>query len=125
MQSRDEPRVIDAPPVVRVEPLGVDIEIQPGETLIEAAWRQGFDWPTVCYAQAECTLCHVRVLEGFDNLAPMEEQESRAVDELLGRARHRDTIRLACRLEFRGNAVVRKNGVHPRQPDASHPAPVE
>jgi len=113
--SGDEVGLPGARPVVRVEPLGVDIEVQPGETLIEAAWRQGFDWPTVCYAQAECTLCHVRVLEGSENLAPMQQQESKTIQELLGRARHRDAIRLACRLEVRGNVVVRKNGVQQRQ----------
>jgi 2Fe-2S ferredoxin len=103
--------------VVRVEPLGADVEVQPGETLIEAAWRQGLEWPTVCYAQAQCTLCHVRVLSGSGELGPMGEEEEQAIRTLLGRARRPDEIRLACRLEVHGDAVVRKHGVHQaRQP---------
>ncbi|WP_083420007.1 2Fe-2S iron-sulfur cluster-binding protein [Pseudofrankia sp. BMG5.36] len=101
-----------AVPVVRVEPLGVTIEVSPGETLIEAAWREGFDWPTVCYGQAQCAVCHVRVLDGVENLAPPESEEGDAIRTLLGaRAGRLGEIRLACRLEVTGGAVVEKRGV--------------
>ena len=52
---------VGAGPVVRVEPIGVTFRLAEGETLIQAAWRQGYDWPTVCGGRAECTACHVLI----------------------------------------------------------------
>ena len=40
--------------VVRVEPAGVDIPVDDGETLMAAAVRAGYRWPTVCGGQAQC-----------------------------------------------------------------------
>jgi hypothetical protein len=47
--------------MVRGEPLGVDLELEPGESVIEVAWRLGYRWPTTCWGQAECMLCRVDV----------------------------------------------------------------
>jgi|HubBroStandDraft_6_1064221.scaffolds.fasta_scaffold92359_2 2Fe-2S ferredoxin len=38
--------------VVRVEPLGVDIDVRPGESIMAAAQRSGYYWPTHCQAMA-------------------------------------------------------------------------
>jgi hypothetical protein len=38
--------------VVRVEPLGVDIDVRPGESIMAAAQRGGYYWPTQCHCQA-------------------------------------------------------------------------
>ncbi len=106
-------------PVVRVEPLGVEIEVRPGETLIEAAWREGYHWPTVCFGQADCTVCHVVVLEGSDNLSAIASDEEAALEVLSGHGRRNVTNhRLACRLEVHGPAVVRKRGVRREVPGA-------
>jgi 2Fe-2S ferredoxin len=102
--------------VVRVEPSGREIEVLPGETLIEAAWRQGLYWPTICYGQAQCMACHVVVQSGADNLSEVGEEEAEAMRLLLRvrGGRSVDRRRLACRLEVLGPAVVEKRGVRPR-----------
>ena len=99
--------------IVHVEPIGIDLELQPGETIIEAAWRHGYSWPTVCYGQAECTLCHVEVLSGEEHLTPVDDEERDALEQRLPGADGRDLtrIRLACRARATGDVTVRKRGV--------------
>jgi 2Fe-2S ferredoxin len=104
-------------PLVHVEPLGVEFEVEPGETIIEAAWRLGYDWPTRCYGMAECTYCAVEVVGGGQNLSPVEEEEKGVLE-------HRMTsfgpdltrFRLACRAQPTGEVTVRREGVG-RHPD--------
>jgi 2Fe-2S ferredoxin len=97
--------------LVRVEPLGVDIEVQAGETLIDAAWREGYWWPTVCFGQAECTACHVVVRSGDANLSEIGTEEARALQLLRTSASNLADVRLACRLEVCGPVTVEKRGV--------------
>jgi 2Fe-2S ferredoxin len=106
-----------APRVVHVEPLGADLELEAGETIIEAAWRLGYYWPTVCYGQAQCTLCHIEVLQGEENLSPLGDEERQTLVHRLGRGGRRDItrLRLACRAQADGGVTVRKEGV--RRPD--------
>lgn len=99
--------------VVRVQPAELELELGEGETLIEAAWRRGYTWPTECYGKAECTRCFVRVVDGAENLSPVSGEEERALAALPVR-RHPDRpLRLACRLQVSGTAVVKKSGVKP------------
>jgi ferredoxin, 2Fe-2S len=99
-------------PRVRVEPLGLDLALLPGETLIEAAWRAGYYWPTVCYGQARCMACQVLILDGEENVIPPAEEEVNAVRTLLrGQSADLHTRRLACRLEVSGPVAVEKRGV--------------
>jgi ferredoxin, 2Fe-2S len=103
--------------VVRVEPLGAELEVRSGETLAEAAWRLGYGWPTTCWGQAECTLCWVRVVGGEDHVAPPEAEEAEALLHLLPSAVRRPGVRLACRLSVTGEGVVvEKYGVRPPPP---------
>jgi 2Fe-2S ferredoxin len=97
-------------PIVRVEPQGIEIEVRPGETLIEAAWREGYDWPTVCYGQAQCTACHVRMLDGWEHVNPVQPEEE-VTRRRLTRTPNLDEIRLACRLEVSGPVRVEKPNI--------------
>lgn len=99
---------------VRVEPDGHHISVAEGESLIEAAWRQGYTWPTTCFGQARCTACRVEILAGTENVDPPEGDEVDALTSL-GRRRSR-TVRLACRLRPGGDLVVVKHGVRPGSP---------
>jgi ferredoxin, 2Fe-2S len=90
----------------------VDLEVLPGETLIEAAWRAGYYWPTVCYGQARCMACQVLILAGEENAIPPMEEEVDAMRTLLGGlGRDLRGRRLACRLEVSGPVTVEKRGV--------------
>jgi ferredoxin, 2Fe-2S len=100
--------------VVRVEPLGAEIELFPGETLADAAWRLGFVWPTTCWGQADCMLCRVRIVSGEEFVAPPEEEEREALRVRLPAAARGPGVRLACRLTVQGDGViVEKSGVRP------------
>lgn len=48
-------------PNVRVESDGHVIPVSQGESFIEAAWRQGYDWPTTCYGRARRLACRMGV----------------------------------------------------------------
>lgn len=99
-------------PLVRVEPLAVDIEVQPGEPLANAAWRLGYRWPTRCWGQAECMVCRVRVLAGEEHTEPAGDEEVDALRRRLDVSVDRDRIRLGCRLQVRADGViVEKDGV--------------
>jgi len=101
---------------VRVEPRGLVVEVNQGESVAEAAWRLGFSWPTRCYGQAECMLCFVRVLDGELSTEPAGEEELLALRTRLPRRLRSPLVRLACRLKVTGDGVVvEKRGV--RAPD--------
>jgi 2Fe-2S ferredoxin len=95
-------------PRVTVEPDCIALSVEPGETLIEAAWRLGYVWPTTCFGRAECTACHVEIIDGAEHASPVEGDEAAALAVLGTR---RQSLRLACRVRFSADAVVRKRGV--------------
>lgn len=101
-------------PHVRVEPLGEEICLRPGESVAEAAWRLGYHWPTTCFGQATCMQCRVRVVSGEKFVVPAGEEESEAMQTLLPRAARKPGIRLGCRLTVTADGVtVEKRGVRP------------
>lgn len=99
---------------VVVQPAGVTIAVQPGETLAESAWRQGYRWPTTCWGQAECMVCAVRVISGEESTVPPDAEEEDAMRLRFPRHLRRPDSRLACRLRVSGEGVVvEKKGVRP------------
>jgi 2Fe-2S ferredoxin len=97
--------------VVHVEPLGINLHVRDGETVFEAAWRQGYAWPTRCNGQAQCTFC-VLELEGDDgNALPPEREEQLVIDRVKQMLGSDLGMRLACRLKVIGPVVVQKEGV--------------
>lgn len=100
-------------PQVAVVPAGVVIEVRENETLFDAAYREGYDWPTVCAGQGTCSRCHVRILEGHDQVAPAVPNlaEERVIRRVAQRSYGNDAegIRLACQIEFTGDVTVRQS----------------
>ncbi len=89
-------------------------EVKPGETVIQAAWRSGYRWPTTCWGQADCGACAMEVIEGDERLSapePIEQARLRTLPRRPGPPR-----RLACqtRLVRTGTITVRKPGVKPQ-----------
>jgi ferredoxin, 2Fe-2S len=95
-------------PSVRVDPDGIVVSLEPPETLIEAAWRLGYYWPTRCYGQAECTACNIEITEGAEHASAVGAEEGAALATMGARGLG---IRLACRTTFDGDAAVYKRGV--------------
>lgn len=106
---------------VRVEPAGLELEVAEGETVMAAAERSGYRWPTICKGMATCRTCVLKVLDGVDYLVPPGPTERSALAELPA-AQQRPNVRLACQLEVRGPVVVEKRGVRPnrRLTDSEH-----
>jgi ferredoxin, 2Fe-2S len=97
--------------VVEVQPLGVHFTVAEAETIFEAAWRNGYSWPTRCNGQARCTLCCLEV-EGGAPHALEPEKEEQLVLNWIRQIRASDApFRLACRTKINGDVVVRKDGV--------------
>ena len=96
--------------LVHVDPIGIDLEVAPGVTVMTAARGAGFTWPTVCEASASCGTCVSVVQDGLDNCGemPADERETltRTLVPLDGQRR------LACRLTVTGPVSLKKRGVH-------------
>lgn len=96
--------------LVHVDPIGIDLEVAPGVTVMTAARGAGFTWPTVCDGSASCGTCVSVVQDGLDNCAemPADERETltRTLVPLDGQRR------LACRLTVTGPVSLKKRGVH-------------
>jgi 2Fe-2S ferredoxin len=99
---------------IQVEPSGIEFLAIEGETVIEAAWRQGIYWPTVCRGQGTCRTCFLAVVSGHEHLEPLGLAEQAAlVDIERSVGAKPGTVRLACQLRAHGDLVVSKYGVRP------------
>ncbi|UYZ82610.1 ISC system 2Fe-2S type ferredoxin [Entomomonas sp. E2T0] len=65
-------------------PEGAVIEAETGETIIEAALRNGIEIEHACEMSCACTTCHVVVRDGFDSLEPSDELEDDMLDKAWG-----------------------------------------
>jgi 2Fe-2S ferredoxin len=97
---------------VRVEPSGITLDVRDGETVMAAARRAGYQWPTICGGLADCGACALEVLEGAAGLPTPTTVEGVRLNALVERRRYPDrTWRLACQLAPTADLVVRKTGV--------------
>lgn len=65
-------------------PAGAKISAAVGETIVDAALRQGIAIEHACEKCCACTTCHVIVRQGFESLAPSEEREEDLLDKAWG-----------------------------------------
>ena len=93
-------------PLVTIVPGNLQIQVEPGESLAQAAWRQGYHWPTTCWGQMECTICATVVICGEAAVVPATPEEAAAIYERMPRFRQQPGTRLACRLCVSGEGVV-------------------
>lgn len=101
--------------IVRVLPLDLALDLDEGQTLMDAAHSAGYVWPTECEAAASCGLCVSIVREGGENCGPMPDEERETLERTMGMVD--PSRRLACRLTVTGPVTVTKRGVHPREED--------
>ena len=97
---------------VTVQPAGVTFEVQPGESLAEAAWRQDYVWPTKCWGQLECMSCFTIIIDGELAAVPAESEEIDAIRLRLSAKYSNDPrVRLGCQLRCVGETlIVEKRG---------------
>jgi 2Fe-2S ferredoxin len=99
---------------IRVEPAGIVLDVHEGETVMHAAERLGYRWPTICHGQAQCAACVIVVESGGEHFPPPRDEELAGLELnpsktlFVGRE-----LRLACQARPSGDAVVTKRGVRP------------
>ena len=94
---------------VVVLPLGLELEVPEGQTVMQAATAAGYTWPTDCGGNADCGLCVSIIREGADNCSPMSDLERETLERTMGMAD--DARRLACCLTVNGPVTLTKRGV--------------
>jgi ferredoxin, 2Fe-2S len=100
-------------PKITIQPLGVTIEAERGQTIMDAARAAGYYWPTSCDGRGECTTCAGAIEKGAQNLSPMGRYENLNIVRQRGRMALKSTIRLCCQARVEGDVEVRKPGVKP------------
>jgi 2Fe-2S ferredoxin len=77
------PQIIFLPNAVHC-PDGKVIEAETGESILDAALRNGVEIEHACEKSCACTTCHVIVREGFNSLEPADELEDDYLDKAWG-----------------------------------------
>ena len=65
-------------------PEGAVVEAKPGESICDAALRNGLEIEHACEMSCACTTCHVHIREGFDDLPEADELEEDYLDKAWG-----------------------------------------
>ena len=65
-------------------PEGMEIEAEAGESILNAALKNGIDIEHACEKACACTTCHVIVRQGFDSLEESDEDEDDMLDKAWG-----------------------------------------
>ena len=71
-------------PHVEICPEGIEIEAESGESVCEAALRNGLHIEHACEMSCACTTCHVIVENGFNALDEATEEEEDLLDKAWG-----------------------------------------
>lgn len=77
------PQIVFLPQAERC-PEGAVVEAEPGESILDAALRNGVDIEHACEKSCACTTCHVIVREGYDSLESPDELEDDYLDKAWG-----------------------------------------
>jgi 2Fe-2S ferredoxin len=104
-------------PKITLRPLDVVLETLAGETIMGAAQKQGYYWPTTCGGEGRCTTCACVILQGLEKLSERGRFEAKVLTEERGSSVLQSPIRLACQAHVYGDVVVEKTGV--RRPSES------
>jgi 2Fe-2S ferredoxin len=84
-------------------PMGRTVEVNAGDSVLDAALAHGVDLDHACGGVCACSTCHVIVKQGFERLAPATERE----EDMLDNAPCLTTrSRLGCQIEVNGDLVV-------------------
>lgn len=96
------PQIIFLPHVEHC-PDGAVIDAECGESILDAALRNGIEIEHACEMSCACTTCHVIVREGGDSLAEADELEEDMLDKAWGLEPH---SRLSCQAQVGATDLV-------------------
>lgn len=77
------PKIVVLPNTERC-PEGAVFEAESGESVLDAALRNGVEIEHACEKSCACTTCHVIIREGFSSLEPSDELEDDYLDKAWG-----------------------------------------
>ena len=95
---------------VDVQPGGFVLSVCDGETVMAAAERLGYRWPTLCHGEATCSICWAQVLSGEQNLDAPGEAEQATLELLSPQLRAGRQVRLACQAASAAVSSARSAG---------------
>ena len=87
-------------PKVRFIRENLEVEIEPGQTILQAAKKIGAPEGDRCGGVCACSTCHVYVTKGFDSLSEIEDEEFDILDKAFD---VRSTSRLGCQAKLKGD----------------------
>ncbi|HJL42207.1 MAG TPA: 2Fe-2S iron-sulfur cluster-binding protein [Myxococcales bacterium LLY-WYZ-16_1] len=79
------------------------VEVEDGETILEAAEHAGIPVGSNCGGVCGCSTCHVYVIRGFDSLEEMDDPEADRLDLAFD---VKLNSRLGCQAEVAGEDLV-------------------
>jgi 2Fe-2S ferredoxin len=87
---------------VKFLPQGIELEIQPNQTVMDLAHRNGIFIKSICNGVPNCAECRVKLVEGeYNVLSPSSKELS-----LIGSGHFIDQRRLSCQLYCFGDITV-------------------
>lgn len=78
------------------------ITVNKDQTLLDASLQAGIPHFHACGGKGKCTTCRIMVLEGEENLSPLNKKEAKLSDSI----KMRSSIRLACQTRVLREPVV-------------------
>lgn len=88
---------------VRFQLEDLEVEVDEGTTILEAAKKIGAPEGDRCGGVCACSTCHVYVTKGFDRTSEMEDEEFDILDKAFD---VRSTSRLGCQAKIHGDLEV-------------------
>jgi 2Fe-2S ferredoxin len=82
---------------------GLEVEVEPGTSLLTAAKKIGAPEGDRCGAVCACSTCHVYVTKGFDQTSEIADEEFDILDKAFD---VRSTSRLGCQAKVMGDVDV-------------------
>lgn len=82
--------------------MNVELEIKPGQSVMNLAHENGIHISSVCNGMPSCAECRVRVVENDHNVMPPSSKEL----SLIGTGYFLDQRRLSCQLQCFGDITV-------------------
>lgn len=89
-------------PTITFMPDNTVVACKDGDTVFDVAQRADIPIETACVGKATCGLCRVKILDGAEHLAPVNEAE----EKHLGNVYYLTKVRLACQCVVQGGDVT-------------------